>query len=359
MPNPLAELQSRSQAAASTSGPASTIDKIVGTAGGDVNIPELQSTNLTVAHGNFTGGLQIPNWTVSTAYGVGNIVRRNNTIYLITANHTSQAVSNNFYIDWLTNGYLTPMSPAPGNITMLLNQGAVDGGSVLPLDGGLYSQATYPDLYQYLEYGFTPLSKTFSNTDVSNNGGFAYFNIPSHGFVNGDTVYITLGGSGGSWNTVSQRYFIYYSDANNFYLSIYAWANVTDGAPGRVVYNAADFLGTGNTILTTPWGKNSSGLFYVPDARGIYPRGAGTSGLLKLRDNGTFFTGKLKYDYDKSLDHTHYYNDNGVHNYHGGNGGDPTPNYYGNYTGGADRSRITGENHTEPASFGVNYYIRF
>lgn len=257
---------------------------------------------------NITSGLSIPSWNVNVDYKIGNIVRRNTTLYLVTADHTSQAVSNNFYTDWITNGYLTPMSSAPGDIVYKV--GASNAG-LLPLDGSDQLIASYPDLNNYL-YGFTnPINLVFSQSAVSNNGGYSYFNIPAHGFISGDMVYITVGNTGSPTFTFSNKpYFVQVVDANNFYISTENWAWTTNSvATNRLTYSAGLFGNntTNNNIIKTFWGRSLTPLthFKLPDFRGITTRNSGTNGYMVKYDRSDYSKIAGSYFADAGLAHNH------------------------------------------------------
>jgi hypothetical protein len=335
------------------------VNTIESVSGGPVSIPEV----------NIASGMSIPSWTPATSYVIGNIVRRNNTIYLVTADHTSQAVDANFYIDWLTNAYLTPMSSAPGDI--IYRVGASDTG-LLPLDGSDQLIASYPDLYNYL-YGFTsPITYTFhelgGGNRVENNGGYAYFVIASHGFSTGDMVYITLDTLGSpTFAFANKPYFVQVVDANNFYISTENWSWTTNsGAANRLAYSAGMFGNTftANNIYKTYWGRSMTPLthFKLPDFRGITTRNSGTNGYM-VKYNRTNFTSIAgKYYADSGLQHSHYYLDgqdsppgsDGVGGY-GVIGGNTD---WGRNTNGTNETRAN-ETEFAPAHVVVNAYIRF
>jgi hypothetical protein len=280
------------------------VNTIESVSGGPVSIPEV----------NIASGMSIPSWTPATSYVIGNIVRRNNTIYLITANHTSQAVSNNFYIDWLTNGYLTPMSSAPGDI--IYKVGAPDAGLLL-LDGSEKLITTYPDLYHYLYNFVTPNSYNFSENGVGNtvtNNGYAYFNIAGHGLSSGDMVYITLDTIGSpTFAYANKPYFVQVLDVNHFCLSTenWEWTTNSGGAVNRLMYTPGMFgnASSTNTIYKTYWGHslNPSTHFMLPDFRGLMVRNAGTNGYMVKYNRSSFNSILGQYKSDTGLNHSHNY----------------------------------------------------
>lgn len=210
-------------------------------------------------------------WATSTYYEAGTIVKRNYTIWLCETSHTSGT----FAIDWLSNGYWSPLSPPPGSV-MMLGKSAIAGiTGWLMCDNSAINRTTYADLYAVIATAF----------------------------------------------------------------------------------------GVGNGSTT----------FNIPDFRGIFPRGAGTSAKLSRAD-GAAFAGTLgNYQNDKGHAHIHLTCENWTSNPRYGRTGIAS-GIGGSYTGAGNYTyagnvsipyaysiygtpRIGGE--TNPANLGINFIIKY
>ena len=108
-----------------------------------------------------TGGLVLPAWATSTAYTVGMMVLKGNTVYICLTQHTSGT----FTTDWITNSYWVSNGTSPGTVTMLGNASTITGH--LLCDGSAISRTTYADLYAVIgtTYGVGDNSTTFNLPD--------------------------------------------------------------------------------------------------------------------------------------------------------------------------------------------------
>jgi len=328
--NPLSEIQNKPNTAASTSGYGVLADEIVSSTPAGVTIEKLNSTDIqtdsiqtsdvvtntiqvnTQLESNgkaIFSSIRIPEWQPNYYYQIGEIFRRGHSIYFVEITHTSQASSENFYIDWLVNKNVRPMGRHPGQIVNLINAGSDPGSNALPADGAEYDIAGKEDLFRYLNYGFTPTTVTFTQADVVNSGGFIQINRTNHGFYEGQVVEVIKGAGGGSFSNTSQTLFVRRIDANSFQLSIIAHTQVTVGTT-PIVFSGTPFLGNGHSVVSRLWGvASSSAKFRVPDFRGLLLANSGTNGLIRKYGNGNYTKEYGAYMYDKGLWHRHYQND--------------------------------------------------
>lgn len=372
MPNPLAEIQSRSQAAASTSGPANTIDKIVGTGGGVVSVPEFSSVNSTVTNStvntNFqsTGrasfsSIKIPTWTPNYSYEIGEIFRRGNSIYFVESDHISQGLSDNFYLDWLQNMYVRPMGKHPGQILSTINMGNYSGAGALLADGSEYLISLYPDLYRFINYGYTPNTISFDNTDVSNESGYLRINKTNHGFYQSQIVEVIIGIGGGTFANEHQTLFVRVESPNHFWLTTKAHTQVTYSyGPDVIPYSANAFNGIGNQVISRPWGVSTDSVtkFRIPDFRGIFLSASGINSNILMIGRQQYSKVNGSYMYDRSIDHSHYYY--GQYQNGGNDAYVPDPNRSRplRATLGVITQRAN-ETEVSPANIAVNYYIYY
>ena len=122
-------------------------------------------------------------------------------------------------------------------------------------------------------------------------------------------------------------------------------------------------------IIGTTYGNNSANDFKVPDLRGIFPRGAGTSAKL-TNANGTAFSGTLgKYQNDSFQGHLHspYTGYTGFYQSQtsGGAANPATGTTYSSVpaTGSPTSDSVNGVPRTgaetNPANVGVNFIIKY
>lgn len=140
---------------------------------------------------------------------------------------------------------------------------------------------------------------------------------------------------------------------------------LADGRPvSRTTYSALF------AVMGTTYGAgDGSTTFNLPDFRGIFPKGAGTTNRADGKDaSGNYYSGTLgSYSQDKMQGHYHG----------GGNGGGysrtPYSTWGGPVTGGGDDTRVNGWNAvtdgtngiprtghtTEPQSLSVNFIVKY
>lgn len=324
--NPLSEIQNKPNTAASTSGYGVLADEIVSSTPAGVTIEKLNSTDIETdsiqtsdvitntiqvnTHLESNGkaifsSIRIPEWQANYYYQVGEIFRRGHSIYFVEITHTSQASSENFYIDWLANKNVRPMGRHPGQVVNLINAGSDPGSNALPADGAEYDIAGKEDLFRYLNYGFTPTTVSFTQADVVNNGGYLQINRTNHGFYEGQVVEVIKGAGGGSFSNTNETLFVRRVNANSFQLSTIAHTQVTVGTT-PIVFSGTPFLGNGHSVVSRLWGvASSSTKFRVPDFRGLLLANSGTNGLIRKYGNGNYIKEYGSYVYDKGINHTH------------------------------------------------------
>jgi hypothetical protein len=146
----------------------------------------------------------------------------------------------------------------------------------------------------------------------------------------------------------------------------YGGASAPDG---WLLCNGADISRTTYAdlfaVIGTIYGAgNGSSTFNIPDLRGIFLRGAGTSGKLS-NANGNPFTGTLgTYQNDKMQGHVHqtslYYpgKQSGGVGWPSGGNGTQTRNITSPITDGSNGDPRTGDE-TNPANLAVNYIIKY
>ena len=139
------------------------------------------------------------------------------------------------------------------------------------------------------------------------------------------------------------------------------WLLADGSAVSRTTYSAL-FAAMG----TTYGAGDGSTTFNLPDFRGLFPKGTGTTNRAAGKDaSGNFYSGILgQYAQDKMQGHKH-----SVGTYYGGSGsgnaqGTPWNNLYATqYTGDPSNDGTNGiprtAHTTEPQSLGVNFIIKY
>lgn len=324
--NSLSEIQNKPNTAPSSVGFGVLADEIVANTPAGTTIAKLNSTDIETTNASITNAsiqsveintgkgyfskMKIPEWEPNTQYEIGEVFRRGSSIYFVDVNHTSQSVFTDFYIDWLVNKYVRPMGRHPGTVVNLINAGTEPGSNALLADGSEYDIVGKEDLYQYLNYGYTPVTFTFNQADVVNGGGYVQINKTNHGFYQGQVVEIIKGIGGGDFTNVLQTLFVRVINPNSFYLSLINHTQVTI-AIAPIVYSGTPFIGNNHTIISKLWGVSSSpNKFRIPDFRGLLLANSGTNGFLRKYGNGNYTKEFGQYMYDKGLYHVHSIPDN-------------------------------------------------
>jgi microcystin-dependent protein len=117
-------------------------------------------------------------------------------------------------------------------------------------------------------------------------------------------------------------------------------------------------------IGTTYGAGDGSTTFNLPDFRGIFPKGAGTTSRVLGQDaSGNFYSGVLgQYKQDQLQGHKHSYRDPNTGGFYGAGASGamvPSTNYTGvPSTDGTNGTPRTGHT-TEPQSLGVNFIIKY
>lgn len=131
-------------------------------------------------------------------------------------------------------------------------------------DGTALDRTDYADLYNKI----TVSKGTFTITIAS--PGVVTLN--SHGLLTGDNVELTTTGALPTGLTVNTNYFVIYVSANTFQLA----TSLANALAGTGINTSGTQSGT-HTLRYTPYGISSISGFYIPDLRGAFARGAGTS----------------------------------------------------------------------------------
>lgn len=375
--NSLSEIQNKPNTAPSSNGFGVLADEIVANTPAGTTIAKINSTDIETANINTTNAqiqnvdivsgkgyfskIKIPEWEPGIQYQMGEIFRRNGTLYCVQINHTSQVNNEDFYLDWFVNNRVLALNESPGTIQHSLRVDPLQPGAyVIPADGSEYDISDKPDLYRYLYHGSSFTLLNISN--VINSAGFAQFVATGHGLETGDIVNIKKGVGGGSWPYDSVQLYAIKIDANNFRVSTSSAGDKYTDTSLIILYSGTHFtVPSQTTSQRYLWGLPTSATkFRVPDLRSMFLSGAGSNAAIFRYDKIAYsrlFRGN--YEFDKGLDHTHNYR------FMNGNAAWNGENFYIGYdspdtvgSGGVNQSRGNGDEHA-PAHVVVNYYIKY
>jgi hypothetical protein len=362
--NSLSEIQNKPNTAPSSNGFGVLADEIVANTPAGTTIAKLVvNTNLQSSGKAVFNSIRIPEWQASYSYEVGEIFRRNGTLYCVQINHTSQANTEDFYLDWFVNNRVLALNETPGTIQHSLRVDPLQPGAyVIPADGSEYNISDKPDLYRYLYYG-----SSFTLLNISNvipSGGFAQFVATGHGLETGDIVNIKKGAGGGSWPYDSVQLYAIKIDANNFRVSASSAGDKYTDTSLIISYSGTHFtVPSQATSQRYLWGLPTSPTkFRVPDLRSMFLSGAGSNGAV-LRYNKIAYSRLFggNYEYDRGLTHRHlYYPDNP--NYvsgQGGGGSQASNNQNSQHVTDYTLEARANETEFTPVHVVVNYYIKY
>jgi microcystin-dependent protein len=170
-------------------------------------------------------------------------------------------------ITGLANGTVSTDAAAFGQIGVFYGQVVASAAPVIPslwllCDGTTKSRTTYSALFAALCPPLGNPTVTIASPGV--------FSLTTHGFVNGDTVYLTTTGALPTGLSANTLYYVVVSASNTFELS------TTRG--GAAINTSGSQSGT-HTINACPYGLgNGSTTFNVPNLLGAVPLGTGASG---------------------------------------------------------------------------------
>jgi microcystin-dependent protein len=159
-------------------------------------------------------------------------------------------------------------------------------------NGAAISRTTYSALYNAITLGKGNFTVTL--------GASAVVTLSTHGLITGDCVELTTTGALYTGLSVNTNYYVIYIDTNTFYLAT-SYANslastkiTTSGTQSGV-----------HSLSYCPYGISTSANFLLPDFRGVFPRGAGTNGVLTNANSVAFMGGLGAYQNDREQGHYH------------------------------------------------------
>lgn len=210
------------------------------------------------------------------------------------------------------------------------------------------SRTTYVDLFNNIVPNKGTVTITIATPGV--------VTLNSHGFLTGESIYLTTTGALPTGLSVDTLYYVVVNDANSFWLAT-SYANAI--ANTRITTSGSQ-SGT-HTLFYCPYGLGSTtSNFKLPDFKSAYLRGRGLDTI--FTQNRT--TGLGEIISDQFQGHIHQVNAAlSAGNDTANAAVYPTPfnglrNTGGPVTDGTNGTPRTG-NETRPNSIGVNYFIKF
>ena len=162
-----------------------------------------------------------------------------------------------------------------GSIYMHVSSSAPTGW--LNCDGTAIDRTTYANLYAAIVPNKGTITLTIASPCV--------VTLASHGFITGDSIYLTTTGALPTGLTANTLYYVIYVNATTFRLAT-SYAN----AVASTAINTSGTQSGTHTLYYCPYGLgNGSSTFNVPDFRGRIPVGMGSGAGLTARPLGYSF----------------------------------------------------------------------
>jgi microcystin-dependent protein len=162
-----------------------------------------------------------------------------------------------------------------GTILMYITSSAPTGW--VNCDGTALDRTTYANLFSSIVPSRGTVTLTIASPCV--------VTLSSHGFISGDSIYLTTTGALPTGLTANTLYYVIFVDANTFRLAS-SYANAIAGT----ALNTSGTQSGVHTLYHCPYGLgNGSTTFNAPDFRGRIPVGKGSGAGLTARPLGYSF----------------------------------------------------------------------